>query len=234
MWRTVVRQTEKGSNEYKNHQLWKNQRFGYHLVIDAGDPANSGKATTNPNKLSNALSGNERNALFLSHKGNFENLSLVSGADNTHDGRSVGLLDYDQDGFMDIGLMSLSAPRFQLLRNEMSSLYPKNSSLSLRLIGKPPSSNRDAIGATVTVSYPNGSRLRLHKQAGQGLASQRSSALSIPRQEGNYPVSIRIRWPSGLLIDYSLSKLAERRSITIEENVEQPWLPQNKAPVRDN
>ena len=119
--------------------------------------------------------------MFLRHKGNFSDVSLISGVDDIADGRSFALLDFNQDGWQDIAMMSLNAPRFKLYRNELKTIYPENSSFRFRLIGGQRSgtasanlSNRDGIGATALITFASGNKLFVQRQAGEGFASQNS------------------------------------------------------------
>ena len=80
-----------------------------------GDP--SGRRMQQFSFKSNSLSGKERNRLFLNSAGNFADVTLVSGADDIADGRSFAIVDFDQDGWQDIALMSLNNPKFKLYRN---------------------------------------------------------------------------------------------------------------------
>ena len=110
---------------------------------------------------SNSFSGNERNRLFMQRDGNFDDLSLISGADFLEDGRSFGLLDYDGDGWMDMAVSSTSEPRFRLMRNQLGSLQNAEAPprfVKLKLVGgnegvEPQNewSARDGIGAKIYV-----------------------------------------------------------------------------------
>jgi len=154
---------------------------------------------------SNSLSGNERNRMFFRHDGgNFADLSLVSGADDTSDGRSFAMLDFDRDGWTDIAMMGLNAPRFKLFRNRMGELYPDRKQFRFRLIGGHTSSepsdklsNRDAIGAKVTISFASGRTQMIHKQAGEGFAGQNSEVLSIGVPANDEISKLEVHWPGG-------------------------------------
>lgn len=141
--------------------------------------------------------------MFLQWAGSFSDVSLISGADDLADGRSFGLIDFDQDGWQDIALMSLNAPRFKLYRNQMGALS-KNRSFRFRLIGAQNNaqpnqsvSNRDAIGSRVKVKFESGRTNLLQKQAGEGFSSQNSETQHIGIPEGDAIATIEIRWPSG-------------------------------------
>lgn len=138
-------------------------------------------------------------------QGNFTDVSLVSGADDIADGRSFGLIDYDRDGWTDIAMMGLNAPRFKLYRNRIGDLYPDRQAYRFRLVGGHVGSdatnkfsNRDAIGAKVLVTFESGRTQMIHKQAGEGFASQNSEVLSIGVAADDMIAKIEVYWPSGI------------------------------------
>ena len=142
--------------------------------------------------------------MFLRHADNFADVSLVSGADDIADGRSFGLLDFDGDGWTDIAMMGLNAPRFKLYRNRFGELHSDRKPFRFRLVGghtgSGPSdklSNRDAIGAKATISFKSGRVQMIHKQAGEGFASQNSEVHSIGVPKDDEIVKIDIQWPAG-------------------------------------
>ncbi len=167
-----------------------------------GDP--NGRRMQQFSFRSNSLSGNERNRLFLNSAGNFADVTLVSGADDIADGRSFAVVDFDQDGWQDIALMSLNNPKFKLYKNQMQDLYPGNRSLRFRLRGSADSAqgqvgktNRDGIGARVYVKYRSGKTMIVQKQCGEGFATQNSEILSVGVPAGDEVVSLVVKWPSG-------------------------------------
>lgn len=184
-------------------ELWNEQKYVDKLLV-MSKPDPTGQRLQRWGFTSNSLSGRERNRMFLQWEDNFVDVTLVSGADDLADGRSFGLIDFDQDGWQDIALMSLNVPRFKLYRNEMGRLYPGNRSFRFRLLGghtePTPSqqySNRDALGARVLVSFESGKTVMMHRQAGEGFASQNSETLAIGIPQGDAVTRLDIRWPSG-------------------------------------
>jgi hypothetical protein len=91
------------------------------------------------------------------------------GLDFLEDGRAFALADFDQDGRQEIFLKNRNGPQLRLLKNVIENLPP---SIAFRLRGT--KSNRDAIGAAVTVetevwapdSYASG-RIRISFAAQQ-------------------------------------------------------------------
>ncbi|QEG20168.1 CRTAC1 family protein [Mariniblastus fucicola] len=190
---------------FREAEVWKKQRYTPKLKVENKIDPLTGKRP-DFNFTSNSLSGNERNRMFLQHdQGNFSDVSLVSGADDTADGRSFALLDFDRDGWTDIAMMGLNAPRFRLYRNEIGDLYPDRKAYRFRLVGgltgseasTDQLSNRDAIGAKVKITFSSGRVYSLHKQAGEGFASQNSEVLSIGVRPGEEVEKLEVSWPGG-------------------------------------
>src|SRR5215467_10605389 len=103
---------------------------------------------------SNSLNGNERDCLFRNNgDGTFTDVAYVENADRVEDGRGVAMFDYDQDGRPDVALRNYKQPA-QLLHNVGTS----GNWLELKLIGT--RSNRDAVGAHVTVTSNGVRQLR--------------------------------------------------------------------------
>ena len=198
-----MREDPSQEEEFQAASAWGNQKYEDQIFMPTeGDPG--GRRMQQFSFQSNSLSGNERNRLFLNSPDNFVDVTLVSGADDIADGRSFAIVDFDQDGWQDIALMSLNNPRFKLYRNQMQGLYPDNHSLRFRLRGsadsaqgQPGKSNRDGIGAKVYVKFRSGKTMVVQKQCGEGFASQNSEILSVGIPAGDEVVSLVVKWPSG-------------------------------------
>ena len=92
-------------------------------------------------------SGYERNVLYLNnHDGTFSEVSGAVGLDFPDDSRSFVLADLDHDGRLELILKNRNAPQLRLLHSVAKDL---GHSIAFRLRGT--KSNRDAIGAAVTV-----------------------------------------------------------------------------------
>jgi tetratricopeptide (TPR) repeat protein len=138
-------------------------------------------------------SGYERNVMFINNRdGTFSEISGAVGLDFSEDGRSFVLADIDHDGRLEVILKNRNAPQLRILRNAMTDI---GHSIAFRLRGK--KSNRDAIGAAVTVES-GALRQTKYLQAGSGFLAQHSKELffGLGKQEGT--VRAMIRWPSGL------------------------------------
>jgi len=198
-----VREDPTKQGDFQEIGLWREQKYYEELLIPQ-TPDPTGRTSSNLGFKSRSLSGRERNRMFLRWGENYSDVTLVSGADDLADGRSFGLIDFDNDGWQDIALMALNAPRFKLYRNEMAEHYPDNRSFRFKLRGghqgatvSTELSNRDAVGARVLVTFKSGKKLMMHKQSGEGFASQNSESLSIGIPKDDEVTQLDVRWPSG-------------------------------------
>jgi tetratricopeptide (TPR) repeat protein len=143
-------------------------------------------------------SGYERNVFYANNRdGTFSDVSGVVGLDFIEDGRSFALADFDGDGRQEVFLKNRNGPQLRVLKNAMEPLPP---SIAFRLRGT--KSNRDAIGAVVTVQTDAGTQRR-SLQAGSGFLSQHSKEVFFGLGEARGAVRASIRWPSGAVQDIS-------------------------------
>src|SRR5207248_2322911 len=144
--------------------------------------------------------------------GTFSEISGTVGLDFLEDSRAFALADLDQDGRLEVILKNRSAPQLRILRNAMQDI---GQSIVFRLRGQ--KSNRDAIGAAVTVEA-GGHRQTKYLQAGSGFLSQHTKELffGVGKFEGNIRASIR--WPSGLT--QTFEDLPAGHQIQVEEGSE--------------
>jgi tetratricopeptide (TPR) repeat protein/peroxiredoxin len=137
--------------------------------------------------------GGERNVLYLNNRdGSFSEVSGVAGLDFPDDSRAFALADIDHDGRLEIILKNRTGPQLRVLRNAMKNL---GSSIALSLRGE--KSNRDAIGAAVTVDAA-GHRQTKYLQAGCGFLSQHTKEVFFGLGNAQGTVHATIHWPSGL------------------------------------
>ena len=158
-------------------------------------------------------SGYERNVFYANNRdGTFSDVSGAVGLDFVEDGRSFALSDFDHDGRVEVFLKNRNAPQLRLLRNVIADLPP---SIGFRLRGT--RSNRDAIGAIVTVRTDFG-RQRRAVQAGSGFLSQHSKELLFGLGDTKGPVEASVRWPSGLVQE--LHGLPLNHRVWVDEGAE--------------
>ena len=153
----------------------------------------------------NSLSGKERNHLFWNRAGvEFEDVSGLAGLDSPADGRAVGALDFNRDGWVDFAVVSANTPLLQLFRNRIGEAFgAQHEALALRFVGanrssepNPGKSNRDGYGVHVEVRV-DGTPLVHEHRAGEGLASQNSATLLVGLGTRREADGLLVRWPSG-------------------------------------
>ncbi|MCI0356672.1 MAG: tetratricopeptide repeat protein [Acidobacteria bacterium] len=137
-------------------------------------------------------SGRERDVFYLNlGNGRFIDLSGVTELDFPEDGRAYALLDLDGDGDQDLIYKNRNAPQLRLMRNDV----PTNSHrVAIRLVGL--ESNRDAVGAVVTIETPRGKRVK-QVTAGSGFLSQHSRELLFGLGDQSQGLRATVRWPTG-------------------------------------
>ena len=168
-------------------------------------------------------SGLDRNLFYLNNgDGTFSNISAAAGLDFPEDGRAFALADFDHDGRLEVFLKNRNAPQVRVLRNMMQSLP---SSIAFRLRGT--KSNRDAIGAVITLRTGLGQQTR-NLQAGSGFLSQHSKELFFGLGPAKGPVHASIRWPSGLMQE--LHDLPPNHRIWVDEGAEPTRMEPFQAP----
>ena len=154
--------------------------------------------------------GNARNLAFANnHDGTFTEASGALLMDFREDCRAFALADFDRDGRLEVVLKNRNAPQVRVLHNALAQI---GSSISFRLRGT--QSNRDAIGASVTVAAGTLAQTK-YLQAGSGFLSQHTKELFFGLGSHQGPVKATIRWPSGSVQTFADLPVANR--ILIEE-----------------
>jgi tetratricopeptide (TPR) repeat protein len=174
-------------------------------------------------------SGYERNVFYANNRdGTFSDVSAAVAMDFLEDGRAFAIADFDRDGRQEIFLKNRNAPQLRLLKNAMESLPP---SITFHLRGT--KSNRDAIGAEITLETASGRQTRT-LQAGSGFLSQHSKEIFFGLGETKGPVQASIRWPSGLTQNFH--DVPPNHRLWIEEGSDsfrsEPFRVPNPAPGR--
>ena len=174
-------------------------------------------------------SGYERNVFYANNRdGTFSDISGVIGLDFVEDGRAFALADFDHDGRQELVLKNRNTPQLRVLKNVMKELPP---SISFRLRGT--KSNRDAIGASITIEMQAMSEGATHAeptpgdtflsnrrqtrflQAGSGFLSQHSKEVFFGLGDATGPIKAMIRWPNGVVQEFRDLPINHR--IEIEE-----------------
>lgn len=138
-------------------------------------------------------SGYERNVLYANNRnGTFSEVGGAAGLDLIDDSRSFALADIDHDGRLEIIVKNRTAPQARIFRNVMPGL---GHSISVKLRGS--KSNRDAVGAFITIETASGQQTKF-VQAGSGFLAQHTKEIFFGLGSASEPVRVSIRWPGGL------------------------------------
>jgi Tfp pilus assembly protein PilF/peroxiredoxin len=191
--------------------FWRQVTARSPLTRQVGTPYDDAWRATNRLLMRHgSQASHERNVLLRNNgQGGFDEVSGTAGLDLDQDGRSFAVLDFDGDGDPDVALMSpRSTPQLRLFRNDFAS---GNGALAIRLTGT--KSNRDAIGARVTVDTDRGHVMRT-VTAGSGFISQHSKELLFGLGKSTRVVKITIQWPSGLTQTLPETAINQRLLVT--------------------
>ncbi|MAT46972.1 MAG: hypothetical protein CMO35_06015 [Verrucomicrobiaceae bacterium] len=143
-------------------------------------------------------SGRELNSCLLNDgTGGFVDVSSVIGLDQEADGRALALVDWDQDGDIDLWYRDRTAPRLRLMLNRHKGTRTEDF-VSVLLEGE--ECNRNAIGAVVELVGELGpGKLRSVKsvRAGDLFLSQSSRWLHFGLGQDGEAGKARVIWPGG-------------------------------------
>jgi enediyne biosynthesis protein E4 len=130
-------------------------------------------------------------------RGSFREVAGAAGAEFARPkvARGLALGDFDRDGDVDILITTNQGPAY-LYRNDVA---PGQRSLRVRLVGT--RSNRDAVGAVVRVSTPEGTQTRMVR-TGSSYLSQSELALTFGLGRRDAVTRVVIEWPSGLTQEF--------------------------------
>ena len=158
-----------------------------------GTPYDDAWRAINQLLIHESIASRQRNVFLRNDgQGGFDEVSGALGLDLDQDGRSFAVLDIERDGDPDLVVMAArQAPQIRAFRNDFAA---RGAALAVRLTGT--ASNRDAIGARVTVETDRLRRTRI-VHAGSGFLSQHSKELLFGLGPSQRILKVTIEWPSG-------------------------------------
>jgi hypothetical protein len=126
-------------------------------------------------------------------------------------GRGMAYADFDNDGDLDVVITANNGPA-RLLRNDNAN---ENDVLRVKLIGT--KSNRDGIGARVTLTTSSGATLTRMVKSGSSYLSQSELALTfgLGKPGSTKTTRLQIVWPSGQ--KDSIAEVKPNQFLTIQE-----------------
>jgi hypothetical protein len=146
-------------------------------------------------------------------KGQFENMSTKLGPTLQKPivGRGAAYGDFDNDGDLDLVITEANGPA-RLLRNDNGN---QNDMLRAKLVGT--RSNRDGIGAKLTLQVDSHLRLLRMVKSGSGYLSQSEFPVTfgLGKPDPTRRMGLTIVWPSGQ--KDTISNVKPNQSITVQE-----------------
>ncbi|HEY1305453.1 MAG TPA: FG-GAP-like repeat-containing protein [Vicinamibacterales bacterium] len=158
-----------------------------------GTPYDDAWRAINQLLIHGSIASHQRNVFLRNNgQGGYDEISGTVGLDLDQDGRSFAVLDVENDGDPDLVVMAArQAPQLRVFRNDFES---KSASIAVRLRGT--KSNRDAVGARVTVDTDRVHKTKI-RQCGSGFLSQQSKELLIGLGASERILKLTVSWPSG-------------------------------------
>ncbi|HVW84554.1 MAG TPA: CRTAC1 family protein, partial [Bryobacteraceae bacterium] len=143
--------------------------------------------------------------------GRFQDVSATAGSGFAEKAlyRGAAFADFDNDGRVDVVVTALNGPA-KIFRNATPDA---GHWLAIRLVGK--KSNRDGLGARVTVTRMDGSRLSNHATTSVGYASGSEKLVRFGLAGDVRVKAVEVRWPGGNV--QRLADVAADRVLEIRE-----------------
>jgi hypothetical protein len=137
-----------------------------------------------------SLNGYERNVLLHNRgDGGFVDVGYLTASNRIEDGRAVAVADFDRDGQLDLLLQNFSSKVVLLM-----GLDAPGNWLQIELEGT--TSNRDAVGAVVTIETESGRQTR-QVSRGNGFLACSSPVLHFGLATATAVERVEVRWPNG-------------------------------------
>jgi len=177
--------------------LDRNRSYWYDFSkVAGGNSTIIGDAKNWPAFEGRSLSGYQNKRLWLNDgAGRFVDVAQAVGVTDTHDGRSVALVDLWNRGVLDVIVANQNGP----LLVYKNTVAPENEWIEFELEGTSSNhggSNRSAIGAQVTLFW-NGQKQVQEVSGGSGFAAQNDRRLHFGLGMSPQIDKAVVRWPSG-------------------------------------
>jgi enediyne biosynthesis protein E4 len=173
--------------------------------------ASDGHVSDDINKVQQKVTYAEPPHLFRNLGKRFEEVTTKLGGAIMQPvvGRGAAYGDFDNDGDLDLLIMSNNG-RARLLRNEGGN---QNNVLRIKTVGTV--SNRDGIGAKITLKLPNQAKLWGMVKSGSSYCSQSELPLTFGLGKADKVASIEIVWPSGRV--ENIQEVSANQTLTVQE-----------------
>lgn len=158
--------------------------------------------------------------LWRNDGGTFTDVSETEGITHTGMGKGLLVFDYDKDGDLDLFIVNNKGTPI-LYRNTS-----ENGNHWLRIAPRGQFSNRDAIGAVVTIDPGNGRPTQCREiSGGSHYLTQSEKIAHFGLGPSTEPVrSVRVRWPSGIEQEYTDVAVDQILEVTEPSSPYQAWL----------
>jgi hypothetical protein len=153
-------------------------------------------------RAGDAFPYDQRKVLFRNlQNGRFENVTSQAGRafELSESGRGAAFGDIDNDGDTDV-LVGNDGGRLRLLINNIGN---RNHWLGLTLAGAPGSSTGHKLGARITVTRSDGSKLFRRARADGSYGSANDPRVLVGLGSDSAVASIQVRWPGGRVEEWS-------------------------------
>jgi len=137
------------------------------------------------------MSAFERNCLFWNRNGHFEDVAVQAGLGDLEEGQAAALVDYDNDGRMDIVIANMNGP---LLLYHNVTPHPGNW-VGLSLVGAP--GLLTAFGARVTLHRPDGKQALRELYPANGFRGQSDPRIVFGLGPLGQVPPVEVKWPDG-------------------------------------
>jgi hypothetical protein len=141
----------------------------------------------------------------------FVEVTYEAGLTDLSSSKGSALVDLDRDGFLDIVVVNYSGP-VRLYRNRMGDLGNPNNWIEIDLqgLGGPGKSNRDALGAVITLTTPDGKVQTQYRTSKPSLSAGGEFTSHFGLGSNDTITSLTIQWPNGVVTAPAVPAINQR------------------------